>query len=97
MLCLRFTLMVVVVQFLLPLVVIIILYYRIYLYLKVGGELGSDELQRILSPLPLIFVESQIANQKLPECPAEDKQDPVRHQSHLLSQVGSLWPGQSRD
>ena len=45
----RFTLLVVAVQFLLPLVVIIILYYRIYVYLKVGGELGSDELQRILT------------------------------------------------
>ena len=41
---LRFTLLVVVVQFLLPLVVIIILYYRIYVYLKVqDGEIGSDE------------------------------------------------------
>ena len=68
MLCLRFTLMVVVVQFLLPLVVIIILYYRIYLYLKVGGELGSDELQRILSPLPLGYYICRITDCQ-PETP----------------------------
>ena len=41
-LCSRFTLLVVVVQFLLPLVFIIILYYRIYIYLKVGGENDFD-------------------------------------------------------
>ena len=41
---LRFTLLVVVVQFLLPLVVIIILYYRIYVYLKVEQDIDRDHL-----------------------------------------------------
>ena len=83
---LRFTLLVVVIQFLLPLVVIIILYYRIYVYLKVDWKLTLTSR----APRIGIFVESQIAIKKLPERPAEDKQDPVRHQPHLLSQVGSL-------
>ena len=43
---LRFTLLVVVVQFLLPLVVIIILYYRIYVYLKVDWKIEPDEVHR---------------------------------------------------
>ena len=58
-----------------------ILYYRIYVYLKVEQDIDLDQLH------VWYFLESQIAYEKLPECPAEDEQNPLRHQSHFLSQV----------